>query len=73
MAAWLLLLGQALQLLNKYIGWLLSPEQISARATAKVNDDFQNFDKALKNNDAVFITGAAAELHDRVRTALRGR
>ena len=66
------LLGTLLPLLAKALDWFFSSEQVTAREAQKADATLQDFDKALANNNAADITGAALDLHDRVRTALRG-
>lgn len=67
------LLAALLPLLNKWLDWFFSSEQINQREADRADSKLQDFDKALKDNDAVYITGAALDLHDRVSAALRGR
>jgi hypothetical protein len=59
--------------LNTWLDWFFSSEQISARDTRRADNGLQDFDKALKSNDAAYVTGAALDLHQRVRNALRSR
>ena len=71
-STFLTLLGALLPLLFKGLDWFFSSEQTTAREAQKADATLQNFDKALANNDAAFVTGAALDLHNRVRSALRG-
>lgn len=65
------LLATLLPLLSRGLDWFFSREQITAREAQKADATLQDFDKALGNNDAHYVTGAALDLHDRVRSALR--
>lgn len=68
---WLAALAQLLKLANLFTEWFFSSEQVNVRDERRVDRDFQNFDKALKNNNAAYVTGAAADLHNRVSQTLR--
>ncbi len=72
MSAIFSLLAALLPLFSKLIDWFFSAEQIQSRQIKEAAHVSQDFQQALGNNNAVYITGACADLHDRVRTALRG-
>ena len=59
-----------LRALNTWLDWFFSSEQTTAREVKEADRVVQDFRKALKENDAAYVTGAAADLHDRVRQAL---